>query len=117
MADANLQDFYARTRRIDRHHQRLSRGYTLSMTRDGLLIHKPVRRVSIPARGFVMTIIALWAFKTFLYVYLGPSAYAARVAKLEGGTAIESVGAWLMQADPATVWFAEQSMFLLARLG
>ena len=38
---------------------------------------------------------------------LGQEAYDARVDKLRSGTIVEQMGAFVMQAEPATIWISE----------
>ena len=101
-------------RRINRRHSRLSRGYVTSVNRDGLLVATPARRrTSVPLRGVVVIIAVLMLFKGFLHAQLGAPAYQIRVDKLAGGTSIEQVGAWIMTADPTTVWLSTQMSSLV----
>lgn len=53
------------------------------------------------------------AFKAVLYATLGGATYTNRVNDLASGTVIEQAGAWVMAADPITVWLAIQGKMLL----
>lgn len=109
MTASQFDEFDRRMRRINRRHSRLSRGYSTSVNADGLLVAMPVkRRAGTPLRGVVILLAVLMLFKGFLYAQLGQAAYQERVDRLAGGTTIEQVGAWLMTADPSTVWIATQ---------
>lgn len=109
MPASQFDEFDRRMRRINRRHSRLSRGYKTSVNADGLLVATPVRRrTSTPLRGVVVIVAVLMIFKGFLYAQLGPTAYQDRVDELSGGTQIEQIGAWIMTADPTTVWIASQ---------
>jgi len=111
MADANLQRFDKRLRRINKRHRKLPRGYIPVVNENGLIVARPTVRRSgsrFPWKGVALTLIALFAFKGFLYAQLGAITYDERVAKLASGTAIEQAGAWGMQADPVTLWVASQ---------
>ena len=44
---------------------------------------------------------------------LGEATYNQRVSILENGTPVEMVGAFVMKADPATLWIVEQVESLL----
>lgn len=109
MADAKQIQFGQRLRRIDRNHRKISRGYVASMNHDGLVIARPRRKSSgFPLRGLFLCLLMLLTFKGFLFAQLGETAYADRVALLEGGTVVEKVGAYAMKADPVTLWIAGQ---------
>ncbi|MGO4916188.1 hypothetical protein [Pseudogemmobacter sp. W21_MBD1_M6] len=56
----------------------------------------------------MLTLIALFGLKGFLYVNLGAITYTERVGKLQSGTVVEQFGAYVMQADPVTLWVADQ---------
>ncbi len=107
MANANFVEFETRARRIARQHRRMARGYVTTITRDGLIIHRPKRRFGLSPRGIATTLAVLLAFKVMFFMYLGPITYAGRIAKLEAGTMIEQAGAWVMSAGPATEWVAQ----------
>ena len=114
MANANLQNFDSRLRRISRRHRKMATGYVTSVNHDGLIIARPRRHAPrFPWKGMTLTIVLLLLFKGFLYLNLGGITYDARVEKLKEGTVIEQAGAFAMQADPATVWVAAQLQSLL----
>lgn len=110
MADANHANFSARLREIDQRHKRLASGYVRLEERNGLLV--PVEAVKLrrgmPLRGVSLMLGMFLVFKGFLLAYLGPVTYANRVGELTGGTFVEKLGGWIMQADPVTHWIASQ---------
>lgn len=108
MADANYQEFDARMARIHRQHQRLSKGYVTKVTKDGLIVARPRRRVAryIPWRTILGFLVIGMSFKVMMFVNLGPDAYEARVASITAGTAFEEVGSYVLKADQATLWLA-----------
>ncbi len=108
MADAQFQEFDARMERILRKHQRLSRGYVTRVTKDGLIVARPRRRIGryIPWRSVLGLLIIGMVFKVLMFVNLGQTAYEERVARLASGTQVEQVGAYLLAADQATLWLA-----------
>jgi hypothetical protein len=57
-------------------------------------------------RGVLLSLLTFVGLKAFLYIQLGPEAYAARTVTLEGGSTVEALGAWAMAMDPATLWVA-----------
>lgn len=108
MADANFQDFDARMARIVRQHQRLSKGYVTKVTRDGLIVARPRRRVVpfMPWRSVLGLLVVGMVLKVMMFIHLGAEAYEDRVARLAAGSQIEQAGAYILQADPATLWLA-----------
>ena len=106
MAYANLS-FEQRVRLLARKHRRMAQGIAHRMGRDGLITAHPRRRMpSFPLRGLMILIGAAFLFKAFLYANLGATVYTDRVELLQAGSIVEQGGAWVMQADPATVWMA-----------
>lgn len=114
MANTYFSDFDDRTRRIERAHRKLARGYVTTITHDGVIIHRPRRLRGPSLRGIFLTFAALLGFKVLLYTYLGAIAYGGRIGELASGTAIESIGAWVMQAGPTTVWTSQAVHQLIA---
>ncbi len=110
MSDANHVRFDRRVQKILREHRKLSRGYVTTVNHDGLVIARPRRGngATVLLRGLLLGMLTFVGLKAFLYVQLGPEAYAARTALLEGGSQVEAVGAWAMAMDPATLWVATQ---------
>lgn len=102
--------FDQRLRRLTRKHSRMARsGIVHRMGPDGLVLPYPRRRMpAFPLRGVAILIAAAFIFKAFLYASLGGTTYDERVARLNQGSVIEQGGAWVMQADPATIWIAGQ---------
>lgn len=113
MAEAQYQDFDRRMRRIVKRHKKLANGYVPSVNHDGLVIARPRRRPpSISFKGFFFLFVSLIGFKVMLFVALGPATYAERVVKLQNGTMLEQVGAFVMTPEPVTLWIAEQYALL-----
>lgn len=109
MSDANRLKFQKRLREIELRHGGRASPYVRFEERDGLLV--PVRRVrvrrSMPLRGFILVLAGFLLFKGFLLTHLGPITYADRVSSLGQGNAVEQVGAWVMRADPITLWISD----------
>ena len=113
MASADLS-FEQRVRHLASKHRRMAHGIAHRMGRDGLITAHPRRRSpSFPLRGLMVLLGAAFLFKAFLLSSLGASVYTERVALLSAGSIVEQGGAWVMQADPATVWIAEQISALM----
>ena len=102
-------EFDQRITRLNKKHNKLSRGYRATMRSDGLVVMKPQRmRSAIPAKVLVLCLLCFFGFKALLLSHLGASAYETRVSSLGEGTAVEQAGAWIMQADPVTRFVANQ---------
>ncbi len=103
-------EFDQRLRRLTRKHRRMAdAGIVHRMGPDGLVLPYPRRRMpAFPLRGVAILLAAAFLFKAFLFASLGPITYEERVARLQAGSVVEQGGAWVMQADPATVWIAGQ---------
>lgn len=113
MAHADLS-FEQRIRHLAQKHRRMAQGIAHRLGRDGLITaHPRRRRPSFPLRGLMILIGAAFVFKAFLYASLGASVYDDRVALLQAGSIVEQGGAWVMQADPATIWMAARVSALL----
>jgi hypothetical protein len=118
MLEANMSDqfreFDTRLKRIDRRHRKIAQGYAATVGRDGLLVAVPRRRrLRVPFAGIALVAVGIIAFKGLVLAQLGAAGYETRVANLATGSQIEQAGAWVMQADPMTVWVAGKIAFLL----
>jgi hypothetical protein len=103
-----MHDFDDRLRRIDRRHRTLSRGFVLSVDRDGLIVAKPeTSRYRFPWRVLLFLLVAVMGFKVLLHAYLGADAYGERLVRLSNGTVAEQVSAYVLHADPVTVWLSD----------
>ena len=75
-----------------------------------LMIRRPPRSTLFPYttlfRSLFLGLLILLAFKGFLYANIGPEFYPNQVNRLQNGSAVEKVGAYIMKADPFTVWLA-----------
>lgn len=102
-------EFGQRVTRLNKKHEKLSRGYRATMRPDGLVVMKPQRvRSAIPAKVLLLCLIAFFGFKAMLLFNLGDNAYDGRVEALSEGTNVEVAGAWIMQADPVSQFLSEQ---------
>ncbi len=109
MSDVQMKEFYKRVRRIDRRHRSLARGFVLSLSRDGLIVAKPASDAwQIPWRGLLLVLVAMMGFKALLHAQIGAEAYNGRVAALSVGTLPEQIGAYVMHADPITLWLSQR---------
>lgn len=102
------QHFANRLNTLGAKHQKLSRGYTVMVDRNGLIVAQPkCTRRYFPLKGITMLILGFFVFKAFTLSVNGPEAYQERLAMLENGTIIEVFGAKIMGLDPVTVGLAE----------
>ncbi|UWQ48880.1 hypothetical protein K3722_13465 [Leisingera caerulea] len=101
--------FQARLKQINRKHEALSGGYSARLRADGLLVVNPRRVQSrISARTLIFFTAAFLLFKGFLMAALGFGSYDERVRRLADGSGLERAGAFIMQADPVSVFFAQK---------
>lgn len=108
--DRHQQEFDTRLRRIDRKHRKLSGGFVAAVSHDGLIIAKPRRRrLRVPFAGLALVAVGVIAFKGIVHAQLGAATYDARIAALAEGSQVEKAGAWVMQADPLTLWVSAQA--------
>jgi hypothetical protein len=108
VSETQMQDFDDRLRRIDRRNRTLSRGFVLSVGRDGLIVARPESgRFRFPWRVMLFLLVAIMAFKVLLHAYIGPEAYGERLTRLSNGTIAEQVSAYALYADPVTVWISD----------
>lgn len=105
----HIAEFRSRLSRLERKYKGMSAGYDAKLRSDGLIVitpRKAKRRLALlPIAVFVLGFVA---FKGFLLLSLGPDSYGERVARLQAGTGVEQVGAFLMQPDPLSALVAEQ---------
>lgn len=111
--DRQHREFGSRVKRIDRRHRKLADGYVSSVSTDGLVVAVPrSRRMRVPFAGLALLALGIIGFKGIVHSQLGPTAYEARIDRLAQGSQVEKVGAWVMQADPLTLWVSEQAAVL-----
>ncbi len=100
--------FEKRLRRIVKNHQRMANGVTHRVDNNGLIqAHPRIYNPKFPLRGLILLIGTAFLFKGYIYATLGETTYVERIAGLADGTLIERAGAWIMQADPATLAVAQ----------
>lgn len=107
MADAHFDNFDRRLRKIARKNRRTAKGYVNYVGTDGLIIARPYRQgLRFPIRGLFLVLASLLFFKAVLIAHLGAGTYESRISALSTGSSIEQAGAWVMQADPVTMYMA-----------
>ena len=99
--------FKKRLRTLERKNRAMERGFTTQLRADGLLVVNPKRRGAvISLRSMVLFAAAFIAFKGLTLAHVGQITYDGNVAELANGTAIEQMGAFVMQSEPATEFVA-----------
>ena len=107
VTDPNLKDFYVRLGRIEKI-RRAGGGFEAAGTL-GLSYSAPEERRSMPVfRPLLVVFLAIIAIKGVIHHEVGAQTYAARVEVLRVGTSIDQIGAFIMQADPITVFVSDQ---------
>lgn len=105
--DPNLQDFY---RRIDRVEVARARGYGFEAVGTlGRSAHRraPQRQWSI-LKPVLLVCMVMLALKGTIHHRIGAASYDQRVANLTAGDAMDRLGAFVMAADPVTLWVSDQ---------
>lgn len=112
--DPNLNEFYTRVSRIEKAH---AKGYGFEAK--GTLGRKAsTRRKGRWLRMLKAPLLALAVgigLKGVIHYYVGPQTYESRVSALAAGTGFDPIGAWMMHADPATLWISGQLQAWLPR--
>jgi hypothetical protein len=107
LADPNLRDFYGRISRIQ---AAKSGGRAVAVTYDfaePIPQRKPQsRRLQYIKPIFLAVLLALMV-KGAIHYKVGAATYDQRVEALAAGDGVDLVGAWLMQADPATLFVSD----------
>lgn len=108
MADPNLRDFYGRIYRIRKSHSRGGGFEAAGTLGRAYFIPQPARslRLGRMLRPLLLLIVAVTILKAAILTEIGPQAYAARLATLQKGDALDRIGALIMVADPATSFIA-----------
>jgi hypothetical protein len=112
--DPNLNEFYSRVSRIEKTH---AKGYGFEAA--GTLGRKaPSRtgsRILKLMKPLVLALLVGIGLKSMIHYYIGAQTYESRVSALAAGEGIDPVGAWLMHADPATLFVSGQMQALFPR--
>lgn len=102
------REFDTRLKRIDRRHRKMAQGYVSAVNHDGLLVAVPRRRrLRVPFAGIALVAVGIIVFKGVVHSQIGAADYETRVAGLATGSTLEQGAAWVMQADPLTLWVSE----------
>lgn len=105
--EESLRAFDRRARAVRRKHLRMAGGYVTTLGRNGVIIQKPAGRMGPWVRSLALGVLAsAFIVKVLILADLGPEAYAAKLATLDGN-AVERAGGVLMQIDPVSARLAE----------
>lgn len=114
MYDPQMQEFHGRLRRVYKMHRR---GYGFeaagTLGRSYYSRRAPVRINLLRPAMLVVAIVILT--KAVFLSMIGEVDYNDRLSRLQGASAIERAGAYVMQVDPATAFIAEQLRQVLPR--
>ncbi len=112
--DPNLNDFYNRVSRIEKSH---AKGYGFEAA--GTVGRKAKSQVGLRSlkvvKPLLMALVLGAGLKGMIHYYVGTNTYESRVSALAAGSGFDPVGAWLMHADPVTLWISGQMQSLLPR--
>ncbi|WP_216665230.1 hypothetical protein [Pseudoruegeria sp. HB172150] len=79
-----------------------------SFRHDGIEIaRRRQHRRSLPVRQIALFLLAVFAFKIFLFLQLGPVAYGGKMAELSQGGTFERIAAKVMVLDPVSELLVE----------
>jgi hypothetical protein len=108
MSDPNMVDFYKRVAKVRKQH---AKGYGMEAAGTLGRSYYTKRRKSSGLR-FVAPLLILVGFafvtKAVLHAKVGAADYDGRIANMQAGTELDRVGAFLLSADPVTVFLSEQ---------
>ncbi len=107
MSDPSLSEFYGRIARIERARAK-GYGFEANGTLGRSHYFRPIRKRRPLLRVMIFAAVCVFGLKGTILHSVGPEGYDARVANLQNGQEFDKLGAWFMQADPVTVWVAEQ---------
>lgn len=107
MADPNLVDFYTNVARFEKKRAQ-GYGFDAAGTLGRSYFNPPMRKRRAYLMPILFVLCAGIGLKGMIYQSVGPSAYERRVQALQVGEGFDRLAGWLMQADPATVFVAEQ---------
>lgn len=112
MANSQMNEFLGRVERVERMHRR-GLGFEAPGTLGRSAYREQTRRTSLTRPLFVFLAVGL-ILKAALLIQIGESDYKTKVDRLRAGDSLERIGAYVMQADPMTVWIAQKAKEVFA---
>ena len=83
-----------------------------SFNHDGFEIaRRRTSRRGFPWRQIMYFLVAVVAFKVFLFFEMGAGAYGAKIEELKTGTSLEQYAAMAMTLDPVSQWIVDAIRF------
>lgn len=111
MSNPQMKEFYGRLRRVERIHRRGGGFEAVGTLSRSVYVE---RRTNSLFRPLLVTLCVGIALKVALLLQIGTTDYQERVDRLAQGGQTEKVGAFIMQADPLTVWLADRTKEIFA---
>lgn len=115
MADANLEDFYARVDRIHKIGRHGTAVATTGFFRTARTTGSAgrgaarVRRQRMPIfRPLAIVLLVFVGLKGVIHAQVGAATYQKRIDALESGTAPERLSAYVLKADGMTIFLSNQ---------
>ena len=112
--DPNLNEFYSRVSRIEKSHAK-GYGFEAAGTLGRRAPSRTGARMLKLMKPLVLALLVGVLLKATIHYYIGAQTYESRVSALAAGQGIDPVGAWLMHADPVTLYVSGQMQALLPR--
>ncbi|NHB76102.1 hypothetical protein [Rhodobacter calidifons] len=112
--DPNLNDFYSRVARIEKSHAK-GYGFEAAGTVGRKASGRSTGRVFKLVKPVLLVLAVGIGVKGVIHYFIGAQTYENRVSALAAGDGFDPVGAWLMHADPATLFVSSQLQSLLPR--
>jgi hypothetical protein len=112
--DPNLNDFYSRVSRIEKSHAK-GYGFEAAGTVGRKNASRTGTRILKLARPLVLALAVGVGVKGVIHYFVGAQTYESRVSALAAGQGFDPVGAWLMHADPVSLWVSGQLQSVLPR--
>lgn len=106
MNDPQHEIFVKRLKRVERLNRR-GAGFEATGTLGRSYYTKRARKRSLWG-PVIIAAVAFLVLKAIMVQQMGAFDYEARIESLRTGSTIEQVGAFVLQADPATLWLSEQ---------
>jgi hypothetical protein len=112
--DPNLNEFYSRVSRIEKSHAK-GYGFEAAGTVGRKVPSKAGSRLAKLLKPVLFALLLGFGLKGMIHYYIGAQTYESRVSALAAGQGFDPVGAWLMHADPVTLYVSSQLQALLPR--
>lgn len=112
--DPNLNEFYSRVSRIEKTHAK-GYGFEAAGTVGRRVPMRAGSRILKLLKPLALVLLVGVGLKATIHYYVGAQTYESRVSALAAGQGIDPMGAWLMNADPLTLYVSSQMQVLFPR--